>query len=56
MRLDLSLSDFDEMLKNAGLDFIRRETPKLVIQELLDTETGCTEAIWEKTAVMFMQG
>jgi alkylation response protein AidB-like acyl-CoA dehydrogenase len=52
MRLDLSLSDFDEMLKNAGLDFIRRETPKLVIQELLDTETGCTEAIWEKTAEM----
>ncbi len=32
MRLDLSLSDFDEMMMNAGLDFLRRETPKLVIQ------------------------
>jgi len=50
MRLDLSLSDFDEMLMKAGLDFLRRETPKLVIQELLDTDTGCTDTIWEKAA------
>ena len=48
MRLDLSFSDFDEMLMNAGMDFLRRETPKLVIQELLDSETGCTETIWKK--------
>ena len=52
MRLDLSFSDFDEMLMNAGLDFLRRETPKLVIQELLDSDTGCTETIWGKTAEM----
>jgi len=52
MRLDLSFSDFDEMLMNAGLDFLRRETPKLVIQELLETDTGCTETIWKKAAEM----
>jgi len=52
MRLDLSFSDFDEMLMSAGVDFLRRETPKLVIHELLDSETGCTETIWEKTAEM----
>lgn len=52
MRLDLSHSEFDEMLMSAGLDFLRRETPKLVIQELLDSDTGCTETIWEKTAEM----
>ena len=52
MRLDLSRSDFDELLMNAGLDFLRRETPKLVIQELLDSDTGCTETIWEKAAEM----
>jgi alkylation response protein AidB-like acyl-CoA dehydrogenase len=52
MRLDLSFSDFDEMLMNAGLDFLRRETPKLVIQELLDSDTGCTETILKKTAEM----
>lgn len=52
MRLDLSFSDFDEMLMNAGQDFLRRETPKLVIQELLDSDTGCTQNIWEKAAEM----
>ncbi|MEE8400077.1 MAG: acyl-CoA dehydrogenase family protein [Desulfobacterales bacterium] len=52
MRLDLSHSEFDEMLMSAGMDFLRRETPKLVIQELLDTDTGCTETIWEKAAEM----
>ncbi len=52
MRLDLSHSDFDEMLMSAGLDFLRRETPKLVIQELLDSDTGCTDTIWEKSAEM----
>ncbi|MCP4754970.1 MAG: acyl-CoA dehydrogenase family protein [Proteobacteria bacterium] len=52
MRLDLRHTDFDEMLMNAGLDFLRRETPKLVIQDLLDSDTGCTETIWEKSAEM----
>ena len=52
MRLDLSLSDFDEMLMKAAQDFLKRETPKLVIQDLLDTETGCTDAIWKKAAEM----
>jgi len=52
MRLDLSFSDFDEMLMKAGVDFLRRETPKLVIHELLDSETGCTETIWNKAAEM----
>lgn len=52
MRLDLSLSDADEMLMKSGLDFLRRETPKLVIQDLLETDTGCTETIWKKAAEM----
>ena len=52
MRLDLGLSDADQMLMNSGFDFLRRETPKLVIQDLLDTETGCTDTIWKKAAEM----
>lgn len=52
MRLDLSLSAFDEMLMKAGQDFLKRETPKLVIQDLLDTDIGCTDTIWEKAAEM----
>jgi len=38
------------MLMDAGMDFLRRETPKLVIQDLLDSDTGCTETIWKKCA------
>ncbi len=50
MRLDMRISDFDEILMNSGLEFLQREAPKLVIQELLDTDKGCTDTIWEKIA------
>ena len=35
MSLDLSHSNFDEMLKKSAMDFMRKEAPKLVVEELL---------------------
>lgn len=40
------------MLKQAGLDFMRRDAPKEVVQELQETETGYTEELWQKAAAM----
>lgn len=56
MSLDLSHTEFDEMLKNAALDFMRRDATKLVIQDLLDTDTGCTEDLWKKAVEMDWMG
>ena len=45
MSLDLSLIKSDEMVKEAAFDFMRRSAPKAVIEDLLETDTGCTEEI-----------
>ena len=45
MSLDLSFSKSDEMVKEAALDFMRRSAPKSVIEDLQETDTGCTEEI-----------
>jgi alkylation response protein AidB-like acyl-CoA dehydrogenase len=50
MKLDLGLSENEEMLKKTALDFMRRDAPKEVVQGLQDTDTGCTTELWQKMA------
>lgn len=50
MSLDLSHSKFDDMLKRSAMDFMRGDAPKLVVEELLETETGMSDGIWKKMA------
>ncbi len=52
MALDLRLSESEEMLKKAALDFLRRDAPKEVIQVLQETDTGYTEELWKKVVDM----
>ncbi|HJP41829.1 MAG TPA: acyl-CoA dehydrogenase family protein [Dehalococcoidia bacterium] len=52
MTLDLELNESEVLLRNAALDFLRRDTPKLVVQGLLDTDTGTTDELWQKAADM----
>ena len=50
MKLDLGLSESQEMLKRTALDFMGRDAPKDAIQALQDTDTGCTTELWQKMA------
>jgi len=52
MKLDLGLTESEQMLRSTALDFMRRDAPKEVIQSLQETDTGCTEALWRKVAEM----
>jgi alkylation response protein AidB-like acyl-CoA dehydrogenase len=48
MKLDLGLSESQEMMKRTALDFMSRDAPKDVIQALQNTDTGCTAELWQK--------
>jgi alkylation response protein AidB-like acyl-CoA dehydrogenase len=48
MKLDLGLSENQEMLKKTALDFMNRDAPSEVIRTLQDTDTGCTSELWRK--------
>jgi len=48
MKLDLGLSESQEMLKKTVLDFMSRDAPRDVIQVLQDTDIGCTMELWQK--------
>lgn len=52
MAIDLDLSENEEMLKKAALDFLRRDVPNKVIQVLQETDTGYTEDLWSKATGM----
>jgi alkylation response protein AidB-like acyl-CoA dehydrogenase len=52
MKLDLSLTESEEILKKAALDFMKRDAPKPVIQSLQESETGYTPELWQKAAEM----
>lgn len=56
MRLDLGLSESEEMLKKTALDFMRRDAPKDVVQALQETDTGCTDEVWETMVGMGWPG
>ncbi len=52
MSLDLRLTESEEMLRKTGLDFMRRDAPKEVVQALQETDTGYTEELWRKAVEM----
>ncbi len=56
MRLDLGLSESEEMLKKTALDFMRRDAPKEVVQALQETGTGCTDEVWQTMVGMGWPG
>ena len=56
MKLDLGLTESEEMLKKTALDFMRREAPKEVIQALQESDTGYTEELWQKAVEMGWPG
>ena len=52
MRLNLGLTESEEMLKKAALDFLKRDAPKETIEKLQDTDTGYTDELWRKVVSM----
>jgi len=52
MSLDLNLTESEEMLKAAALDFMKRDASKEVIQRLQETDTGITDELWRKAVEM----
>ena len=52
MKLDLGLTESEEMLKKTALDFMRRDAPKEVIQVLQESDTGYTKEVWQKVVEM----
>jgi acyl-CoA dehydrogenase len=52
MKIDLSLTESEKILKKTALDFIRDNTPKLVVQKLQETDTGTTPELWQKMAAL----
>jgi len=56
MSLDLRIAESEEMLKKTALDFLRRDAPKEVIQELQESDTGYTEELWRKIVEMGWPG
>ncbi len=56
MSLALRLTESEEMLKKTALDFVRRDAPKEVIQDLQESDTGYTEELWRKVVEMGWPG
>lgn len=56
MRLNLGLSESEEMLKKTALDFLRRDATKDVIQALQETDTGCNPGLWQTAVGMGWPG
>ena len=56
MKLDLGLSESEEMLKKTALDFMGRDAPKDVVQALQETDTGCSDGLWQTVAGMGWPG
>ncbi|MBN1366705.1 MAG: acyl-CoA/acyl-ACP dehydrogenase [Dehalococcoidales bacterium] len=52
MRLDLSFTESEEMLRKAAIDFLKRDAPKPVIQSLQESDTGYTPELWQKAVDM----
>ncbi|MDP7640179.1 MAG: acyl-CoA dehydrogenase family protein, partial [Candidatus Hydrogenedentes bacterium] len=57
MSLDLNLTEDEEMLRSAALDFLERDAPNEVVQNLLkQSDTGFTDELWRTTAEMGWMG
>jgi len=48
--MDLSLTESQEMLRSTARDFVQRECPTGVVQELDKSETGFSPDLWRKMA------
>ncbi len=48
--MDLSLSEYQQQLKNTARDFMERECPKDTLVELDESETGYTDVIWQRAS------
>ena len=44
--MDLSLTESQEMLRSTARDFVERECPTAVAQELDKTDTGFSADLW----------
>jgi len=56
MKLDLGLSENEEMLKKTALEFMGRDAGKEVVQAVQETDTGCTDELWRTMAGMGWPG
>lgn len=56
MKLELRLSESEEMLRKTALGFIKDNTPKLVVQKLQETDAGVTPELWRQMASMGWTG
>lgn len=52
MTLDMTLTESEQMLKKTAQDFMSRDAPKLVVQNLQATDTGITDELWKIAADM----
>jgi alkylation response protein AidB-like acyl-CoA dehydrogenase len=56
MSLDVNLAESEEMLRKTALDFMKRDAPKLVIQQLQETDIGMTAELWKSAVEMGWPG
>jgi alkylation response protein AidB-like acyl-CoA dehydrogenase len=52
MSLDIRLTESEEILKTAALNFLKRDISKETLMALHDSETGFNENIWKKVVEM----
>jgi alkylation response protein AidB-like acyl-CoA dehydrogenase len=52
MNLDLRLSESEEILRTAAINFIKRDVPKETLEGLHESDTGFNEHIWRKVVDM----
>jgi alkylation response protein AidB-like acyl-CoA dehydrogenase len=52
MNLDFRLSESEEILKTAAVNFLKRDISKETLMSLHDSDTGFTEEIWRKIVDM----
>ena len=54
--MDLSLSETQELLKNAAREFLENECPETLVREMEEDERGYSPDLWKKMAEQGWQG
>lgn len=54
--MDLSLTEDQQLLRNSTREFVREVLPRDTLLELDDTETGCTDVIWQQVSDLGWMG
>lgn len=52
MNLDIRLTESEEIIRTAAVNFLKRDVPKETLMALHDSETGFNEDIWRKVVDM----